>query len=218
MIKACKTFETRDALAAALAHDVAVALTAQLAARGTATLAVSGGTTPQLFFQHLAAQDIAWHKVVVTLVDERQVSEASPRSNAALVKKSLLQGKAAKARFVPLFENVDEAASLTLGVVVLGMGNDGHTASFFPGGDTLAQALDHAATNSIVAVSAPASGEPRLTYTLSKLLAASTLCLHIEGDEKLQVLEKALAGDDILEMPVRAVLAAATPIKLYWCP
>lgn len=217
MINARKTFDTREALAAALARDVAAALTARVAAKDAATLAVSGGTTPQLFLQHLAGQDIAWHKVVVTLVDERQVPETSPRSNAALVKKALLQGKAAKARFVPLFENVAEAAALALDVVVLGMGSDGHTASFFPGGDTLAQALDPETTKSIEEISAPGSGEPRLTYTLPKLLAASTLCLHIEGTEKMKVLERALAGGDVDEMPVRAVLAAATPITLYWC-
>lgn len=218
MINARRIFETREALAAALAGDVAAALTAQIAAKGTATLAVSGGTTPQLFFQHLAAQEIGWNKVVVTLVDERQVPETSPRSNAALVKKALLQEKAANARFVPLFENVAEAASQTLDVVVLGMGNDGHTASFFPGGDTLEQALDPATQKSIIEITAPGSGEPRLTYTLPKLLAASTLCLHIEGEDKMRVLERALTGGDATAMPVRAVLAAATPITLYWCP
>ena len=218
MISARKIFETREALATGLAGDVAAALTARIAAKGSATLAVSGGTTPALFFHHLASQDIAWHKVVVTLVDERQVPETSPRSNAALVKASLLQDKAAMARFVPLFENVTEAAALSLDVVVLGMGSDGHTASFFPGGDTLAQALDPATPKSIIAIAAPGSGEPRLTYTLPKLLAAATLCLHIEGAAKMQVLDQALAGDGVLEMPIRAVLAAASPLQLYWCP
>lgn len=218
MIGARKTFDSRHALASSLAGDVAAALAARIAVKGTATLAVSGGTTPALFFRHLSTCGIAWSKTVVTLVDERQVPETSPRSNAALVKTVLMQDKAAKARFVPLFENVAEAAALSLDVVVLGMGNDGHTASFFPGGDTLAEAIDPATPKSIIAVSAPGSGEPRLTYTLPKLLAASTLCLHIEGDEKMKVLQQALSKGDAADMPIRAVLAAAAPLQLYWCP
>lgn len=218
MIGTRKTFETREALAAALADDVATALAAHIVAHGPATLAVSGGTTPALFFSHLSSRDIAWRDVVVTLVDERQVPETHPRSNAALVKQSLLLDRAASARFVPLFENLAEASALTLDVVVLGMGSDGHTASFFPGGDTLAEAIDPGAKKDIIPISAPGSGEPRLTYTLPRLLAASTLCLHIEGDGKMTVLDQALAGDDAFEMPIRSVLAAKQPLHLYWCP
>jgi 6-phosphogluconolactonase len=121
-------------------------------------------------------------------------------------------------RFVPLFRNEAEAAALSLDVVVLGMGTDGHTASFFPGGDTLAEAIDPHTEKSLIAITAPGSGEPRLTFTLPKLLAASTLCLHIEGEEKLRVLEEALSGDNAHAMPIRAVLASAQPLSLYWCP
>lgn len=218
MIRRHNTFATRADLAAALARDVAQALAARIAAAGSATLAVSGGTTPALFFTALSLQEIEWSHVTVTLVDERQVPETSPRSNAALVRKMLMAGKAAKASFVAVFENEAEASALSLDVVVLGMGNDGHTASFFPGGDALAVAIDPHTEKSIVSLTAPAAGEPRLTFTLPKLLAASTLCLHIEGTEKMKVLDEALKGGDASAMPIRAVLAAATPLDLYWCP
>lgn len=218
MIKQRHTFASRQALAEALAEHVAAALARIITVRGTATLAVSGGTTPTLFFAALAKRDIDWAKVVVTLVDERQVPETSPRSNAALVKKTLLQGKAATARFVPLHENVAEASALTLDVVVLGMGNDGHTASFFPAGDTLVEAIDPRTDKSIIFIAAPGAGEARLTFTLPKLLAASKLCLHIEGVEKMKVLDAALAGSDAAEMPIRAVLSAQQELDLYWCP
>ncbi len=201
-----------------MARDVAAALAAKVALNGTATLAVSGGTTPALFFDHLSRTDVPWDKVTVTLVDERQVPETSPRSNAALVKKTLMHDKAAKARFVPLHDNVAQAAALSLDVVVLGMGSDGHTASFFPGGDTLEEAIDRHTRKAIIVLSAPGSGEPRLTYTLPKLLAATTLCLHIEGAEKQAVLQQALSAADALAMPIRAVLAASTPLHVYWCP
>jgi 6-phosphogluconolactonase len=135
-----------------------------------------------------------------------------------LLRKTLLVNDAAATRFVPLFRNEAEAAALSLDVVVLGMGTDGHTASFFPGGDTLAETIDPHTDQSLIAITAPGSGEARLTFTLPKLLAASTLCLHIEGEEKLRVLEEALSGDNAHAMPIRAVLASAQPLSLYWCP
>ena len=218
MIEAERIFEAREDLAQSLAQDVADELWRAIEAKGKATLAVSGGTTPKLFFDKLSRMDLPWQRVTVTLVDERQVPETSPRSNAALVRKMLMAGKAAKARFVPLFENEAEASGLSLDVVVLGMGNDGHTASFFPGGDALAVAIDPQTEKNIVPLNAPAAGEPRLTFTLPKLLAASTLCLHIEGTGKMKVLDEAVRGSDAQAMPIRAVLAAATPLDLYWCP
>jgi 6-phosphogluconolactonase len=98
------------------------------------------------------------------------------------------------------------------------MGNDGHTASFFPGGDHLAQALDLNTSDVIVEMNAPGAGEPRLTFTLPRLLEAKHLCLHIQGDDKMKVLEAALAGTNPAEMPVRAILHAPKPTTLYWCP
>src|SRR5690554_1826659 len=106
-------FATPDELADALADRVASALTNAIDARGVAVLAVSGGSTPKRFFEALSHRSITWDKVVVTLVDERFVPETDERSNAALVKAKLLTGKAAAARFVPLFSeaaNVDDAA------------------------------------------------------------------------------------------------------------
>jgi 6-phosphogluconolactonase len=210
-----KDFANRQALADGLARAVAQALSRVVTVKGFAVLAVSGGTTPQRFFESLSREEISWDKVVVTLVDERQVNETSPRSNARLVKQSLMQNRAAVARFVPMFQKVKKAANLDLDVVVLGMGNDGHTASFFPGGDRLRDALDDKNREGVLEINAPGAGEPRLTFTRAKLLAASKSFLHIEGHEKMQVLEKARSGDDVMEMPVRAVLKG---VEVYWCP
>jgi 6-phosphogluconolactonase len=204
------TFENRHSLAQKLAGRVALALSRAISRQGSAVLAVSGGSTPALFFDELSRESISWEKVVISLVDERQVDETSPRSNARLVKAALLQNQAKAARFVPLFQNQSEAEKLSLDVVVLGMGEDGHTASFFPGGNTLADA--------VMEIEAPGAGEPRLTFTLPALMKAKVLCLHIEGDKKQAVLETAIAGTDVLAMPIRAVLQADTPLEIFCCP
>jgi 6-phosphogluconolactonase len=218
LIEAERIFEAREALAETLARDVADELARAIEAKGRATLAVSGGTTPKLFFEKLSMIDIPWSRVSVTLVDERQVPESSERSNARLVRAHLMQNKAAAARFVPLVDNPDAAKIPAFDVAVLGMGNDGHTASFFPGGDTLAEAIDAGTQKRLIAITAPGAGEPRLTFTLPVLAQAGRLALHIEGAEKKQVLKQALAEGPQEDMPVRAVLRAAAPVTLYWCP
>jgi 6-phosphogluconolactonase len=218
MIAARHEFVNRTELAGALARRVALALSAGITRNGNAVLAVSGGTTPQLFFQHLSKREIAWEKVSITLVDERNVPETSDRSNARLVKQSLLQNYAAKARFVPLYANPSAEKLSDFDACILGMGNDGHTASFFPGGNNLAEAINLTTTKSVITMEAPGAGEPRITFTLPRLTKAKFLALHIEGAEKSRVLATALAGDDKMQMPVRAVLASSTPIDLYCCP
>jgi 6-phosphogluconolactonase len=217
MITARHLFADADALALRLARDVAASLRQAIAATERATLAVSGGTTPQKFFEVLSWQKMDWSRVTITLVDERQVDENSPRSNARLVKAALVQNEAALARFVPLFENPSAADLPDFDVAVLGMGNDGHTASFFPGGDTLAQCLSVAAPP-VLAISAPGAGEPRLTFSLPKILAAKEIMLHLQGQDKWATLEKAQAGSVILEMPVRSVLQSGREVEIYWCP
>jgi 6-phosphogluconolactonase len=211
-------FANRQELADGLASAAAAALSRVISEKGGAVLAVSGGTTPDLFFDRLSQTSISWNKATVTLVDERQVDEESSRSNARLVKQALLKDSAAKAKFVPLFQNTAAASKLNLDVAVLGMGEDGHTASFFPGGDNLARAIDPKGDCAFFTMEAPGAGEPRLTYSLPKLIAASRLFLHIEGEKKRKVLETALAGHDQMAMPIRAVLQSPTPLHLYWCP
>lgn len=218
MIEAERMFATREALAEALARDVADELSRAIAARGKATLAVSGGSTPRLFFEKLSQIDIAWARISVTLVDERLVPESSERSNARLVRSHLLQNKAAAARFIPLAFNPDAETAPPFDVAVLGMGSDGHTASFFPGGDRLAEALDEYSSARLIDINAPGAGEPRRTFTLPVLQSAGRLKLHIEGAEKKDVLRKALGHGPREEMPVRALLRSAAPLTLYWCP
>ena len=219
MIAARRIFASRDELAATLSADVAARLADAIAARGDAVLAVSGGTTPKLLFAALSRTVIGWSRVTVTLVDERCVEETSERSNARLVRENLLQDEAAKARFVPLYRNEEEAAALdTFAVALFGMGTDGHTASFFPGGDTLKEALDMKSGKRVLKLEAHAAGETRVTFTLPALLESDFLALHIEGEDKRAAFERAEADGPVEAMPIRAFIRAAAPMTLYWCP
>jgi 6-phosphogluconolactonase len=214
-----KLFATKQELATGLASDVAACLSNAVTDRGSAQLAVSGGSTPKLFFHQLARSKIDWSRVTITLVDERCVPVTDERSNAKLVRDHLLQSKAAAARFVQLYGGHGGAEKLgPFDVVVLGMGNDGHTASFFPGGDNLAEAIDVVTTKRLVTMKAPGASEKRLTFTLPILLDSSFVALHIEGEEKRKVLETAEKAGPVTEMPIRAFLKAREPIILYWCP
>ena len=229
---AWETFPDREALAQALAERTVQGLGAGIEARGRATLAVSGGSTPVRLFERLAEADLDWSSVWVTLVDERWVGPADPRSNARLVGEHLLQDRAASARFVGLYTGdgtPDEgrataearvaALARPFDAVVLGMGADGHTASFFPGGDRLEAAIDPQSERLVETMTAPGAGEPRITLTLAALLDTGLLALHVEGEEKRHVLEAAFGEGAVSDLPVRAVLGQqATPVTIYWCP
>lgn len=226
------TAKDKESLAEDMASQIATVLNRALQANGKALLAVSGGSTPKLFFQKLSAKDIDWAGVTVTLVDERWVDESSERSNAALVRANLLKGKAAAASFFPLYTGAEtpgdgleiledryDALDVPITAVVLGMGSDGHTASFFPEGDQLAAALDPANENTFIEMHAPGAGEPRITFTLSALMKCDFLALHIEGEEKQNVLAAALADGPVEEMPIRAVLRQSeNELTIFWCP
>jgi 6-phosphogluconolactonase len=219
LISERKLFATKQELAVALASDVAASLSTAITDRGHAQLAVSGGTTPKHFFHELARIRIDWSRVTITLVDERCVPVTDERSNARLVREHLLRLKAASAKFVQLYGGHDNAEGLgPFDVVILGMGTDGHTASFFPGGDNLAQALDVETTKRIVTMTAPGAPEKRLTFTLPILLDSNFVVLHIEGEDKKKALAEAEKPGPVKDMPIRAFLRAREPIILYWCP
>ncbi|MGO3056930.1 6-phosphogluconolactonase [Halomonas sp. AOP43-A1-21] len=219
--------QSRQKLAEQLAEAVFQALSEDLERQERVLLIVSGGSTPIAFFKALAAKPLPWSRIDVTLADERWVDEQSSDSNAKLVRENLLQGEAAAANFVPLTSNastpeegVAEVAERTASlawpasVVILGMGDDGHTASLFPDSQELGLALS---TNEpLVAVRTPSQPQPRITFSAGHLHQAHRHILHITGDDKRTVLANALNGDDVRQLPIRAFLSC--PLAIYWAP
>ena len=216
-----QTYPDRDTLMRGLAELVADQLRAAHASKDHATLAVPGGTTPGPFLAALSEADLAWDAIRVLPTDERMVSETSSRSNARLIHETLLQNAAAAAHFVglhqPLLGNLTERIEgiLPIDVLVLGMGDDMHTASLFPGAPELEAALADDAPV-LMEITPPGEPEARLTLTAPVLRGASVIHLLITGPAKFAALETALAGGPVTEAPVRAVLTAPCPVTVHY--
>lgn len=207
-----------DTLAAvAMAQRIAVILDDAIAARGIGSIALSGGRSPRPMLEALSRAALDWSKVVVTLVDERWVAPAHVDSNERLVREALLQGPAAAARFVGMKNDaVDaytgqpgcEAAFATLpwplDIIVLGMGEDGHTASLFPAAAELAEGLSTKALT--VAVTPPVAPHQRLSLSASAILKSRHIFLQIGGAVKKAVYDRALKGGPVEELPIRLAL------------
>lgn len=230
MDRTVRKFDDPDALAGAMAREIAALLETAIAERGEALLAVSGGRSPKALFRALSRCALDWSRVTVTLVDERWVPEDSAASNARLVREYLLQRYATEARFQGLWSAAPdsqqgaEAAEahlrslpLPFDALVLGMGEDGHTASLIPGGDSLGQALDPQGERLCLALRAPGNEHPRLTLTLPALLCARHIFLLIAGEAKWRVFEKALREGPVAALPVRALLhQSRVPVTVYY--
>ncbi|MCE9687676.1 6-phosphogluconolactonase [Shewanella sp. AS16] len=223
-----KSFANPAALEQDLAERIARQLQHAVDARGKASLVVSGGSTPLKLFQQLSLKAIDWSDVYITLADERWVEADAQDSNERLVREHLLQNRAANAKFRGLKNmfatpelGCDMAAESLANfprpfdVVVLGMGNDGHTCSWFPCAAELQLALSTQAL--CAAVNPSTAPHPRITLSKSGILNSRQIYLHLVGEQKLAVYRQALESDDVKAMPIRAVLAQhKTPVDVFW--
>lgn len=221
-------YPDRETLMENIAEDVADQLAEAISLRGSATLAVPGGTTPAPFLELLSNVDIDWSKVRVMLTDERFVPETSERSNTRLLRETLMQNNAAAADLVPFYMEADTpeevlddltsaiAEALPLDVCVLGMGSDMHTASLFPEADRLAEGLDADGKAVLLPMRAPGAPEPRLTLTASVLRGARNIHILITGEAKKAALEVALVEGPASEAPIRVILDAATQVDVHY--
>ncbi len=224
-----------DEQAQMLAGRVAKALNARLANAELASLALSGGRSPEPFLRALDMLPIDWSRIRITLVDERWVPESHAQSNAGMLKRCL-PNALRQAQWYGLYQAAgsgfslvhperdpqrDAAAAsdyldawLPLDVVVLGMGDDGHCASLFPGQPGLRKRLENTSTPICEAVAGP-QGMPRLTLTGSALRTAAVQLLCISGADKYQRLCEAFDGP-ATRWPVAAFLAP--PLEIFYSP
>jgi len=219
-----------ETLSRELADQLARSLAAAIAARGLASLVVSGGKTPVRLFEMLRAQPLDWSRVCIALADERWVDVKDTGSNERLVRDVLMKDNAADARFLGLKNG---APTPDLGAVsawetfarvprpfdavVLGMGDDGHTASLFPGSPNLPSALNSGNVAGCVGMWSPVAPHPRLSLNLTALLDSRRIVVLIKGESKWTTYTAACAPGAVQDMPVRAVLRQSrTPVDVMW--
>lgn len=226
-------YQEKTSLTQALADNIADRLQQAVSTRGAASLLVSGGRSPIELFKALSSRDLPWDRVWIALVDERWVAPDHADSNEALVRQYLLQGRAAAARFIGMKNSAPtpEAGAADCSrqlaeipepfdVVVLGMGDDGHTASLFPGADELPLGLNRQSGLRTLAVNPKHAPYPRMTYSLPALLNSHYLVLSLGGEAKWQVYRTASEAGDaaaIEAMPIRAFLFQdEVTLDVYW--
>jgi 6-phosphogluconolactonase len=227
-----ETFPTVETWAASIAGRLEETLGAAVLADGEALFAGPGGSTPSPIYARLAQAEIGWDKVAVTLVDERYVPETDPESNARLIRDVLLQGPAAKARFIPLYHpevTVDRAAAVAahalaeaggrFDAVLLGMGEDGHICSMFPASPTLKTLLSPALKPTVLGVPLGRDGMApsleRISINLPYLMSAGRVILGLKGAAKRSMFEREAEGDPSVR-PIAAMIAARVPLEVVW--
>jgi 6-phosphogluconolactonase len=221
-----ETFPSQDILAEAASATLAKAL----GDSPSRTLVVTGGHTPGPTYDRLSQAPLPWRDLTVTLTDERFVDPSSDKSNARLVRERLLVGPAAAARFVPLRARgatpADDAASaeprlkalLPSAAVLLGMGEDGHIASLFPGTPELASGLDLKATTLVLPIADPGESPfvDRISLSAHALTETGLIVVLITGAEKRGVIERIFAEPDYSPPAATILRQTMAPVRILW--
>jgi 6-phosphogluconolactonase len=229
-------YASRDALVEASGRFIIPMLLDSFGEEKGPSIALSGGSSPKPVYEALSRSTLHWPDVQATLVDERWVDPGEAGSNADFIRETLLTGQATNLPFTPLktrhatpaeglLEAEDRLGRLPwpLDVAVLGMGPDGHTASWFPHAEGLAGALAEVGPR-LAAVRAKPSAVTgphldRMTLTLGALMDARLLLMLINGPEKMATLEQAIASGPVEDLPVRALLHhEGAHVHILWCP
>ncbi len=209
-----------EALSQAIVNSIQNALDK----KGQVTLAVSGGKSPIKLFERLSHYDLMWEKVTITLVDERFVPTDHPDSNENLVRNHLLINHAEKAFFNGLVTTDDVLTSASnanlhitqIDIAILGMGEDGHTASIFPCCNELNTALDPQLTPEKYIITNPKTANyARIGLSLSGILEIPQLYISLNGAKKLEIIQTA-AESKTKTYPISYVINERNDAEIFW--
>ncbi|MEP6342455.1 MAG: 6-phosphogluconolactonase [Maricaulaceae bacterium] len=228
-----KEFSSSVSMESAATDYIAGKIERNLADVSSARLLLSGGSSPRPIYEGLSKRDLKWSDVTVGLVDERWVDVDHKGSNAAFIKSTLLQNKAQAAEFVPMktehatAQNGADVVSESYRqafthpyICVMGMGLDGHTASWFPNADDLTSALDVDSrdfTCAFDATGCEVAGDfpSRMTMTLPAVMGSDEIILLIAGEAKRAVFEQAI-NQSVYNAPVKSLLSAGPRLTVFW--
>jgi 6-phosphogluconolactonase len=195
--------------------------------KARATLVVSGGSTPVMLFKKLSCTNLAWEKVTITLSDERCVNPKSKHSNANLVKKYLLKYYAKKAKFIPLYlhkttinRNIKQTTLqlkklYPFDIIVLGMGEDGHTASLFPNNPKLPLAYSTKNCDILIDITPSTAPFKRISLTKKAIIDTKKIYLYTIGQNKKDIFNNIIKQNDIFTYPVLSILQSDKKVKVF---
>lgn len=217
-----------DEMAAAVATQISADLRHRLlVTENNATLVVPGGTTPAPIFLRLRLQKLDWQRVLIVPSDERWLAPPPHEdSNETLIREHLLKNEAEHAGYFPLYrpmqlpsqaeqslDDIFHAEADHEPIVMLGMGEDGHFASLFPGSARLDQGLDLNGQSYVMGFDAPYKGHPRISLTMAYLTKAKRIFLVFKGEAKRKVI------DHPKGLPIEALLRQnKADIEIHWVP
>lgn len=225
------SFASREVMVDAATQQIADAVIAAIKKKGTAILMLSGGSSPRPVYEALSEMDLPWDKVTIGLVDDRWIERGETGSNETFLDETLFKGQARNAKFIGLktrgpnpaagvkaSERQISAITSPFDVCVMGMGLDGHTASWFPNSKGLREALDPNNSDSVIAIDArgcPVAGDhpERITLTLTSVMASKQIILMIPGARKSDVFKQS-ALKSVYDAPVKALRAAGSRLTV----
>lgn len=220
------TYPDRDACLAALARLIGRRLAETLDGAARARLLLPGGSSPLPLMPLLASQALDWSRVEVSPSDERWVPADAPQSNLALLRRGLPAAQLLDPRQAPEPQPAARRWGeqlcnwLPLSVVLLGVGEDGHFASLFPGMPGLSAALDPAAQPACLVGQAPVEPLTRLSPNLALLVNSAWLGVLAFGEAKRQLIQATLADQPATRaLPLHALLHGGSwPLQIHWAP
>lgn len=224
----------RDAntLAAVLSEALGRILVDAMAARGSASLALAGGSTPFPIYRRLAAMDLDWSRISLIPTDERWVQAEHPASNLRAMHEAFAATRGVRLLSLTPAEPRNQAnASFALNAldelanpfdaVLLGMGGDGHFASLFPAAPELEAGL-HGDAEALVVHPRPLPPEApfaRISLSLDRLLNSRRVLLAVTGQAKRAVLVRAQSVNEPQALPICAMLhQQRLPLEIHWSP
>lgn len=217
-------FPSRDDQVQNLAHKIEQLVSLVLKKKDTVVIAVSGGKSPVKLFDSLSQLSLPWKQIIITLVDERITPETSDDSNSHLVLQHLMQNKAAAATFMGLFHENAPTTTLiaelnanipSIDIAILGMGEDGHTASLFPDCAELNSALDMNNSSNYIITNPISAKHSRISLTMAALVAIPHIVISINGETKFKVYEEAKL-EATLNYPISYLFKQRQDIDTYW--